>query len=432
MTPAARISAAIEVIADIETRRRPSADALKDWGLSHRFAGSGDRAAIAGLVYDALRRRASSAHIMGEGSPRAVALGMLRLERKLDPAAIAALADGARFAPSPLSEHERARIDAADLAGAPSWVAGDYPEWLDPHLARVFGEERAAEGAALASRAPLDLRVNDIKGDRDEATALLADLNPVPTRWSPFGLRIALEAGAKNPAIHAEPAFIKGMIEVQDEGSQLAALLAGAKPGEHVVDLCAGAGGKTLALAAAMHNQGQLYATDSDKRRLAPIHERLARSGARNVQVRTPKSVGTELADLAGRADLVLIDAPCTGIGTWRRNPDAKWRVRPGALAVRLKEQAAVLDRAAALVKPGGRIAYVTCSVLVEENGDQIRAFLAREPGFALVPPGEVANALGERAYLFRHAVLTSDEGLLMTPRRTDTDGFYVSVMART
>jgi 16S rRNA (cytosine967-C5)-methyltransferase len=369
---------------------------------------------------------------MGDPSPRAILLGMLRLERKLEADAIAALANGERFAPQPLSAEERTRLAVPDLAGAPPWVAGDYPEWLDPYLTRAFGDERAAEGAALASRAPLDLRVNDIKGDRDEAAALLADLNPVPTRWSPFGLRIALEAGAKNPAIHAEPAFIKGMIEVQDEGSQLAALLAGAKPGEHVVDLCAGAGGKTLALAAAMHNQGQLYATDSDKRRLAPIHERLARSGARNVQVRTPKSVGTELSDLAGRADLVLIDAPCTGIGTWRRNPDAKWRVRPGALAVRLKEQAAVLDRAAALVKPGGRIAYVTCSVLVEENGDQIRAFLAREPGFALVPPGEVANALGERAYLFRHAVLMSDEGLLMTPRRTDTDGFYVSVMART
>jgi 16S rRNA (cytosine967-C5)-methyltransferase len=432
MTPAARLSAAIEIIADIGARHRPAPEALKDWGLSHRFAGSGDRAALAGLVYDALRRRASSGHVMDDPSPRAILLGMLRLERKLEPDAIAALANGERFAPQPLSAEERTRLAAPDLEGAPPWVTGDYPEWLDPYLARVFGEERAAEGAALASRAPLDLRVNDIKGDRDEAAALLADLNPVPTRWSPFGLRIALEAGAKNPAIHAEPAFIKGMVEVQDEGSQLAALLAGANPGEHVVDLCAGAGGKTLALAAAMHNQGQLYATDSDKRRLAPIHERLARSGARNVQVRTPKSVGTELADLAGRADLVLIDAPCTGIGTWRRNPDAKWRVRPGALAVRLKEQAAVLDRAAALVRPGGRIAYVTCSVLVEENGDQIRAFLAREPGFALVPPGEAANALGERAYLFRHAVLMSDEGLLMTPRRTDTDGFYVSVMART
>jgi 16S rRNA (cytosine967-C5)-methyltransferase len=432
MTPAARLSAAIEVVADIEARHRPAADALKDWGLSHRFAGSGDRAAIAGLIYDALRRRASSTHVMGEPSPRAVLLGMLRLERKLEPDAIAALANGGRFAPQPLSMEEQTRLAAPDLERAPPWVAGDYPEWLDPHLTRVFGEERAAEGAALASRAPLDLRVNDIKGERDEAAAMLADLNPVPTRWSPFGLRIALEADAKNPAVHAEPAFIKGMVEVQDEGSQLAALLAGAKPGEHVVDLCAGAGGKTLALAAAMHNQGQLYATDTDKRRLAPIHERLARSGARNVQVRTPKSVGTELADLAGRADLVLIDAPCTGIGTWRRNPDAKWRVRPGALAVRLKEQADVLDRAAPLVKPGGRVVYVTCSVLAEENGDQIRAFLARQAGFSPVPPGEVANALGERAYLFRRAALMSDEGLLMTPRRTDTDGFYVSVLART
>jgi 16S rRNA (cytosine967-C5)-methyltransferase len=180
-----------------------------------------------------------------------------------------------------------------------------------------------------------------------------------------------------------------------------------------------------------MQNHGQLYATDTDKRRLAPIHDRIARSGARNVQVRTPKSVGNELADLVGRADLVLIDAPCTGIGTWRRNPDAKWRVRPGALEVRCKEQVEVLDRAVPLVKPGGRIAYVTCSLLAEENGDQVRAFLARQPDFALVPPADVANALGERAYMFRRAVLMSDEGLLMTPRRTDTDGFYVSMLIR-
>jgi 16S rRNA (cytosine967-C5)-methyltransferase len=435
MTPAARISAAIEVVADIEARRRPAPDALKDWGLSHRFAGSGDRAAIAGLVYDTLRRRASSGHVMQDPSPRAALLGMLRLERKLDRAAISRLADGARFAPPPLSEAEQARLDAADLTGAPPWVAGDYPEWLDPYLARVFGQEsaeqRADEGVALASRAPLDLRVNAILGDRDAAAAELADLSPAATRWSPVGLRIALAADAKSPAIHAEPAFIKGMIEVQDEGSQLAALFAGAKPGEQVVDLCAGAGGKTLALAAAMQNQGQLYATDTDKRRLAPIHDRLARSGARNVQVRTPKSIGNELADLAGRADLVLIDAPCTGIGTWRRNPDAKWRIRPGALEVRLREQVEVLDRAVPLVKPGGRIAYVTCSLLAEENGDQVRAFLARTPDFTLAPPAEVANALGERAYLFRRAVLMSEEGLLMTPRRTDTDGFFVSVLTR-
>jgi 16S rRNA (cytosine967-C5)-methyltransferase len=355
---------------------------------------------------------------------------MLRLERKLDCDAIAARADGGRFAPSPLSAEERARLGTADLTGAPPWVAGDYPQWLDPHLARVFGDERVAEGAALASRAPLDLRVNGLKAEPEAAADALAHLNPIPTRWSPVGLRIALDADAKSPAIHAEPAFIKGTVEVQDEGSQLSALLAGAKPGQQVVDLCAGAGGKTLALAAVMENRGQLYATDSDKRRLAPIHERLERAGVHNVQVRTPRGRENLLTDLENRADLVLIDAPCTGIGTWRRNPDAKWRVRPGALAQRLEEQVDVLDRAAALVKPGGRIAYVTCSVLAEENGDQVRAFLARQPDFALVP-ADVASALGERAYLFRHAVLTSEEGLLMTPRRTDTDGFYLALLER-
>jgi 16S rRNA (cytosine967-C5)-methyltransferase len=435
MTPGARVSAAIEAIADIETRRRPASDALKDWGLTHRFAGSGDRAAIAGLVFDALRRRASSAHIMGAESPRAVMLGMLRLERKLAGDAIAALANGARFAPSPLSPQERARLDSADLQGAPPWVIGDYPQWLDPHLARAFGEDRAAEGAALGSRAPLDLRVNTLKADRDAVAVALAHLNPLPTRWSPFGLRITRGADDRNPAIHAEPAFIKGMIEVQDEGSQLVALLAAAKPGEQVIDLCAGAGGKTLALAAMMKNRGQIYATDLDKRRLAPIHARMARAGAHDVQVRTPrandKAKEDLLADLRNRADLVLIDAPCTGIGTWRRNADAKWRVRPGALALRLREQSAALDRAALLVKPGGRIAYVTCSLLVEENGDQVRAFLARQPQFALVPPDRVMQALDERAFVFQCAVLLSQEGLLMTPRRTHTDGFFVSLMVR-
>ena len=207
--------------------------------------------------------------------------------------------------------------------------------------------------------------------------------------------------------MHAEFAYLKGLIEIQDEGSQLAALLAGAKPGEQVVDLCAGGGGKTLALAAAMENKGQLYATDDDKRRLAPIHDRLERSGARNVQVRTPKSVGNELADLEGKLDLVLIDAPCTGIGAWRRNPDAKWRIRPGALEVRVKEQAETLERAAPLVRPGGRIAYVTCSVLDEENGAQVRHFAGRHPDFSVEKPAEVANALGERAYMFSQAALS-------------------------
>jgi 16S rRNA (cytosine967-C5)-methyltransferase len=366
---------------------------------------------------------------------------MLRRERGLDDAAIAALCNGARYAPAPLSGAETTALAASSLAGAPAHVEGDYPEWLDAHLARVFGDDRAAECAALASRAPLDLRVNTLAAERDEALAKLEHLKAEPTRWSPIGIRIRLAAEAKSPAIHAEPIFLKGRIEIQDEGSQLAALLARAKPGEHVVDLCAGAGGKTLALAAVMENRGQIYATDLDKRRLAPIHARLARAGVRNVQVRTPggaraTKAGADngddvLADLNGRADLVMIDAPCTGTGAWRRNPDAKWRIRPGALAERIKEQEAVLERAAALVKPSGRIAYVTCSVLAEENGDRVGAFMARHPEFSVEKPADVVKALGERAYLFLRAVLTSNEGLLMTPQRTETDGFFVSVLRR-
>jgi 16S rRNA (cytosine967-C5)-methyltransferase len=432
MTPGARLAAAIEVFAAIERERRPAADALKSWGLAHRFAGSGDRAAIAGLVYDALRRRASSAWLIGADTPRAILLGMLKRERGFDTAAIEKLADGSRYSPDALNQEERHALDTSTLKGAPAQVVGDYPDWLEPHFSSAFADDRAEEGAALAARAPLDLRVNTLKAERDKAADMLSDLKPEPAGWSPWGLRIRLAADAKSPAIRAEPAFLKGMIEVQDEGSQLAALFTGAGAGEQVVDLCAGAGGKTLALAAMMQNKGQIYATDDDKRRLAPIHERLKRSGARNVQVRTPKSVGGELDDLAGHIDLVLIDAPCTGTGAWRRNPDAKWRMRPGALEQRVKEQAEILERAVPLLKAGGRIAYVTCSVLEEENGAQVRGFLARHGTFSAQPPGEVAQALGERAFMFAKAARFSDEGITMTPRITETDGFFVALLRRT
>jgi 16S rRNA (cytosine967-C5)-methyltransferase len=431
MTPAAKLAAAIEVFGNLESERRPANDALKAWGLAHRFAGSGDRAGIAGLVYDALRRRASSAWLMGAETPRAILLGMLKRERGLDTEAISKLADGTGYGPEALIDDERKRLDAASMANAPAHVAGDYPEWLEAHFSRAFGESSAEEGAALASRAPLDLRVNALKADTFKVAAMLSDLNPEEGRWSPWALRIRLGADAKSPAIHAEPAFLKGMIEVQDEGSQLAALFSGAKPGEQVIDLCAGAGGKTLALASMMQNKGQVFATDIDKRRLVPIHDRLARSGARNVQVRTPKSVGGALDDLAGRCDLILIDAPCTGTGSWRRNPDAKWRMRPGALEQRQKEQVEILDRAVPLLKAGARIAYVTCSVLDEENGAQVRAFLSRHSEFSVQPPAETANALGERASGFAKAARLSDEGILMTPRTTKTDGFFVAVLRR-
>src|SRR5689334_1428273 len=204
MTPAARLSAAIEVIATIETQRIPAAQALKEWGTSHRFAGSGDRAAISGLVWDVLRRRASSAFLMGSETPRARALGMLRLERGMDADAVAALCDGGRYAPAPLDEAERSALSSGSLQGAPPHIAGDYPEWLDEQLAAVFGEDRVAEATAMASRAPLDLRVNTLKAKREKVLGSLKHLGAKPTPWSPLGLRIELGADAKNPGIHSE------------------------------------------------------------------------------------------------------------------------------------------------------------------------------------------------------------------------------------
>lgn len=283
----------------------------------------------------------------------------------------------------------------------------------------------------MAHRAPLDLRVNTLKSNRDKAQKSLAHLGANATPWSPLGLRIVLDPDARNPGVHSEEDFIKGAVEVQDEGSQLAALLTAAKPGEQVIDLCAGAGGKTLALAAMMGGKGRLIATDHDKRQLAPIYERLSRAGVHNCDVRTPKGPNDTLSDISGSADLVVIDAPCTGTGTWRRNPDAKWRMRPGALEVRIKDQVAVLDRAASLVKPGGRIAYITCSVLAQENGEQAKGFIGRHPEFGIVAPTKSVAALGERSADFAEAVMIAPEGLLMTPRRTGTDGFFVSVLTR-
>ncbi len=268
MIPAAHVSAAIEILCDLSQRRRPAADALKDWGVSHRFAGSKDRAAIASLVFDALRKASSGAWVMGAETPRAQMLGALREARGMDVAAISALCTGDGHAPAPLSDEERARFETATLEGAPDHVRGDYPEWLAERFSAAFGDRAGDEGRALAARAPVDLRVNILKGSREQALAKLSHLDPAPTPLSPLGLRIDAGQG-RGPALAAETAYVKGFVEPQDEASQLAALLCAAAPGEQVLDLCAGGGGKALALAGQMHNKGQLYAFDFGR---APPH----------------------------------------------------------------------------------------------------------------------------------------------------------------
>jgi 16S rRNA (cytosine967-C5)-methyltransferase len=429
MTPGARVSAAIEVLADIEARKRPAAEALKDWGTSHRFAGSGDRAAIGNLVFDALRTRASSAYGVGEDSPRAVVLRTLVTSWQMTPEQIAALADGSRHAPEPLSEAGLAGLSRQLPVDAPAYVKGDYPEWLASEFERTFGSHAAEEGAALAKRAPVDLRVNTLKAPRDMVLKALRRFDAQPTSHSPIGVRILQGPGpARSPHIEAEPGHGKGWYEVQDEGSQAATLLSGAKPKEQIIDLCAGAGGKTLGLAAQMRNTGQLYAYDADRLRLRPIFERLKRAGVRNAQV-LPAGDAEALAKLKGKMDLVLIDAPCTGSGVWRRRPDAKWRLSPQMLEARIAEQQAVLEEGAALVKAGARLAYITCSVLPQENRDQVATFLGRHPEFKLVP----WRQLWEQA-LDAPAVASADgseDTLLMTPLSHGTDGFFVALMQR-
>lgn len=430
MTPGARAAAAIEVLAEIEARKRPAAEALKDWGVAHRFAGSGDRAAIGNLVFDCLRTRASAAFVMGEDSPRALVLRTLAASWHMSPEAVSAIIDGTRHAPPPLTEAERAGLESELPEDAPPYIKGNYPEWLQSEFERTFGARAAEEGAALARRAPVDLRVNTLKADRDKVLKALRRFEAAPTPLSPIGVRIEQGPGpAKSPHVEAEPAHGKGWYEVQDEGSQVATLLSGAGPRQQVIDLCAGAGGKTLGLAALMQNTGQLYAYDADRMRLRPIFERLKRAAVRNAQV-LPAGDRETLAKLGGKMDLVLIDAPCTGSGVWRRRPDAKWRLSPQMLEARRAEQMAVLEEGAPLVKPGGRLAYITCSVLPSENRSQVDAFFNRHPDFKLIPWPE----LWEAALPAVPPVQSADgsaETLQMTPLRHGTDGFFVAVMQR-
>ena len=349
----------------------------------------------------------------------------------LTPDDVAALADGGRFAPPPLTPEEIEGLKRETPAEAPVSIRGDFPAWLEPQFERAFGIHAAEEGARLAARAPVDLRVNTLKTARDKVLHALRRFDPAATPHSPLGVRIAAGTGpSRSPHVESEPGHGKGWYEVQDEGSQVATLLSGGRPKQQILDLCAGAGGKTLGLAAVMENTGQLYAYDADRMRLRPIFERLKRAGARNAQVLDPGDT-QELAGLEGKMDRVVVDAPCTGSGVWRRRPDAKWRLSPQMLEARLAAQRAVLDQAAPLVKPGGRLAYITCSVLPPENRDQVEAFLSRFPQYSIVPWPDLWSAASLSAAPPQSAD-GSGKTLLMTPRTFGTDGFFVAVLKRT
>jgi 16S rRNA (cytosine967-C5)-methyltransferase len=423
-----RIVAAAEVLADMAARHRPVAEALKDWGLSHRFAGSGDRAAIGNLVYDALRRKLSLSWRMGDETPLGLVTSVLLDGWGESEASLREKLDGDRFAPELPSAQSFERFVCTNIANAPLHVQSDVPEWTLPVLQSLFGDEMVQECVAMTRRPPVDIRVNRLLSTREKVMAELPrHVGALDSVFTEDGIRIpAGDKDYRQPNIQAEPAFQKGWFEIQDKGSQIVTLLAGVKPGQSVMDYCAGGGGKTLALASALQNKGQIFATDSDKVRLAPIFDRLKRAETRNVQVMAAKS---DLSDLVGAMDCVLIDAPCTGAGTWRRRPDAKWRLSSGQLAQRVTEQAGILETAKVYVKPGGRLVYITCSLFPAENIEQIDRFIAENSNFSALAPAELVSSTMPSLPLSKTHI--GENGLSLTPYRTDTDGFFISVLQR-
>jgi 16S rRNA (cytosine967-C5)-methyltransferase len=422
-----RITAAIEILEDFEARRVPLKTAIADWSRVNRYAGAKDRAWISGLCLDVLRRRNSLAAAMGDGA-RAGVLGALRFMWNIGAEELAGAATE-EHGPGALTAEEGAKLSAS----SPLEPSGDYPEWLTPHVARVFGDAVNEVMAAFSERADVDLRLNTLKTSPDKALAALKTVKADALPFLTTAARIAApDPSEKAPGVTIIPAFNKGWVEVQDLGSQIAATAAGAIKGAQALDYCAGGGGKTLALAAMMENTGQLYAYDRDARRLKPLYDRAKRAGVRNLQIRSPAG-GEGLDDLEGKMDVVFVDAPCTGAGTWRRHPDTKWRLTEKQLETRMGEQDAVLEEASRYVKPGGRIVWVTCSFLMEENEDRLAAFLETHPSFARAPALELMKQsgllTGEGEAALKNCV-TPEGAIRLTPDKIRADGFFVAVLS--
>ncbi len=431
MTPAARLQAAIEVLDEIAAKRTPADEVAWAWGKAHRFAGSGDRRAISERVYAVLRARARLAWATGDECGRSLVIGSLVHLDGLSVDEVAALFSGDGYAPAALKPDERVRL-ATPAVTPPEWVEAGVPSFVAEGLKVQFGEAWMAEAQALiGGRAPLDLRVNSLRGGVDGALSLLAvdELKPERTPFSALGLRLPFHLA---PDVQRMRAFKSGWVEVQDEASQIASALADARPGMTVVDYCAGGGGKTLALGAALHGSGRLVACDVSRKRLDAMAVRLARADV-TAEVRQIGPEGQGVEDLAGAADLVFVDAPCSGSGTWRRHPEAAWRLTPHA-ASRLSElQLAILTRAAELVRPGGRLVYATCSVLARENTEVAMAFGARRAEFDPLPIATAAqsHALTDAARSRLVELAGDGHTLTMTPHRTGTDGFFVALFEK-
>jgi 16S rRNA (cytosine967-C5)-methyltransferase len=437
MTPSARIAATVALLGDVAASPRRPADATaNDFFRTRRYIGSGDRRAIAERAWGVLRQRIRLEwHLRAGGlppTPRLLVMAQLLLVEGWTRDGVMQAFPGGRFNAGPPDPGEESAINALqgqklvdeEMPEAPRL---NLPDWALPGFQARFGEEIAAAATAMDLPAPLDLRANLLRTTREEAAAALA-AESIPTEstpWSPWGLRIA----DRRPIL-ASKAFTDGLVEIQDEGSQLIALMTGARPGMRVVDYCAGAAGKTLAVAAMMSNRGRITACDVSNTRLEGAVKRLRRAGVDNAERHLLEPGDRWAKRRAGQFDRVLVDAPCTGTGTWRRNPDARLRTVLRDLEELVTKQRAILDTAAELVRPGGRLVYATCSVLPEENAMQMEAFLERHPDYSAVPCAEAwADAFAPDA----PPVASPCTGTFMelAPHSHGTDGFFAAVLQR-
>ena len=423
MTPAGQLAAAIDLLGLIEADPRPADAVANHFFRTRRFIGGGDRRAISHLVWGVLRSKRHLGwwldYCRAPHTPRLL-LALQALFSGQTPNKIAAAFVSGRYGPPPLEPAEMTVLErlstrTLEHPDMPDAVKFEVPDWILPKLRAQFGPALAAEMEAMNEAAPLDLRVNLLKGNRDEALRALAAerLTAEPTTYSPWGLRLK-----NRQSITTGKAFQEGLVEIQDEGSQLIALALDAQPGMRVADFCAGAGGKTLAIAMGMGNKGHIVACDVSEPRLEGAIKRLRRAGVHNAERHLLEPGDKWLKRQEKKFDRVLVDAPCTGTGTWRRNPDARLRLTEQDLAELTAKQAEILDRAQKLVKPGGKLVYATCSVLQDENEAQMEAFMARHPEF-IPSPLEAPEALrGSRT-------------LRLSPAQNGTDGFFAVVMVR-
>jgi len=439
MTPGARLQAAIELLAEIHGGSAPADRAAAAYFRGRRYIGGKDRRDVIDRVYAVLRHRArlewwiARADTSSSPTERLLIVAALALLDGWSADRIAGAFDGGQYRPPPLEAREREvarklvgrKIDDREQ---PTWVRLEYPQWLEHQLRNLFGAGLETEMLALGGEAPLDLRVNTLKATRDSALGALAEsgIEAAPTRLSPIGLRVH-----GRPHLATLPCFRDGLVEVQDEGSQLVALLADARPGMRVVDFCAGAGGKTLAMAAAMRNKGHIVACDVLRGRVERAAVRLNRAGVHNVERRGLASERDPWVKRHAKGfDRVLVDAPCSSVGTWRRNPDAKWRISADDLTGLIDLQRSILDSAARLVRPGGRLIYATCSLLPTENAAQVEWFSGSHPDFAVRPIGDIwAEAISSVSG--GGDCPTTESFLRLTPAAHETDGFFVAVLER-